>query len=248
MKTNMLKTGLMLAAAFAVAGCGSMMDQNRSARYTGSLYTYLNTNENAQAGAAINPHLPVPFKVGVAFVPAEAVSGGMGGSSLPGETLSADDKLDLMQKIAGQVKAYPFVKSVEIVPTHYLGTNGGFENLEHVRSTFGVDAMLLVAYDQSQFSDEGALALSYWTIVGAYFVKGERNETKTVMEAALFDIGSHEMLFRTTGTSVLKGSATPVNLSEQLRVESKRGFLEAITNLTSGLKLELDQFGKRVTK
>ena len=245
MKKSMLKAGLLLSAVITLSGCGSMMDQNRSTRNSGSLYAYLNTNAHVRTDTPASSSLLPPLKVGVAFVPAEYSSSGNGKSSLPGEVLSADDKLALLRQIGGQLKQYSFVKSVEMVPTTYLGTSGGFTNLDQIRSTLGVDAMLLLAYDQSQFSDEGALALSYWTIVGAYFVKGERNETKTVLEAAFFDIGSHHLLFRATGTSVVKGSATPVNLSEQLRQESKRGFEEALTSLSSGLKVQLEEFDKR---
>jgi rhombotail lipoprotein len=248
MKTNMLNTGLLLAAAAILAGCGSMMNQNRTVRFTGSLYSYLNTNTAVTVESPAAPQMPLPLKVGVAFVPAEYSSGAVGTTSIPGEMLTGDDKLSLMQQIVGQLKPCSFVKSVEIVPTTFMAANGGFDNLDHIRNTFGVDAVLLLAYDQSQYSDEGAMALSYWTIVGAYFVKGERNETKTVMEAAFFDIGSHRLLFRPTGTSVVKGSATPVNLSEQLRLDSKRGFQEAMTNLISGLKMDLDQFGKQTAK
>lgn len=246
MKTNLIKTGLLLAVAFTLAGCGSMMNQNRSVRYTGSLYSYLNTNVTALADSSAIPQMSLPLKVGVAFVPAGPSPEDAGKNSLPGEQFSADDKMNLTRQVGGQLKQYPFVKSVEIVPTTYLGTNGGFENLDHIRSTLDVDAMLLLAYDQAQFSDQGAMALSYWTIVGAYFVKGERNETKTVLEAAFFDIESRRLLLRATGTSAIKGSATPVNLSEQLRNDSRRGLLEAMTNLSSGLKIQLEQFDKRV--
>ena len=55
-----------LVAAFTLAGCGSMMQQNRTVHYSSSLYSYLNTNDTAQA----NSPLPMPLKVGIAFVPA----------------------------------------------------------------------------------------------------------------------------------------------------------------------------------
>ncbi len=45
-------------------------------------------------------------------------------------------------------------------------------------------------YDQVQFTGEGLLSLTYWTIVGAYLVPGEKNETKTMLDAAVFYIAS----------------------------------------------------------
>jgi rhombotail lipoprotein len=248
MKTKMLKIGLLLAATFTLAGCGSMMQQNRSVHCAGSLYPYLNTNVETQAGSPQISPTAGPLKVGVAFVPGFYSSEGLGRSSLPGEQLSADDKLALLERVSRLLKQYSFVKSVETVPSTYLGTNGGFEILDNLRSTLGVDTMLLLAYDQSQFSDEGALAMSYWTIVGAYFVRGERNETKTVLEAAFYDIGSHRLLFRATGTSIVKASATPVNLSEQLRRDNQQGFNEAMIDLVPRLQMQLDQLDRSVGK
>src|SRR5271157_6173841 len=94
MKTNMLKTGLLLAMVTTLACCGSMMEQNRSLRCSGSLYSYLNTNAEAQADCFAVPKMSLPLKVGVAFVPCDHFSGGVARSSLPGEPLSADDKID----------------------------------------------------------------------------------------------------------------------------------------------------------
>jgi rhombotail lipoprotein len=106
----------------------------------------------------------------------------------------------------------------------------------------------LIAYDQTQFSDEGLAAFSYWTIIGAYLVPGERNSTVTVLEAGMYDIAGERMLMRVSGTSTLKGSATPVNLSEELRVDSKRGFETATTNLVSTLRTELNRFREQREK
>ena len=108
--------------------------------------------------------------------------------------------------------------------------------------------MVLVAYDQTQFSDEGMAAFSYWTIVGAYVVKGERNATTTVVESGFYDIGNQRLLFRAQGASTVKGSATPVNLSKGLRSDSQRGFEEAATNLVSDLKVQLAQFNEQAGK
>lgn len=82
-----------------------------------------------------------------------------------------------------------------------------------------------------QFTDEGQLSLSYWTIVGAYVVRGETNETKTIMDAAVNDIPSRRLLFRAPGTTQIKRSAIAINVTEQLRRDGEQGFSVAATNL-----------------
>lgn len=40
-----------------------------------------------------------------------------------------------------------------------------------------MDVVALVSRDQVQFTDQGLLSLTHWTLVGAYIVPGERNDT-----------------------------------------------------------------------
>ena len=81
-----------------------------------------------------------------------------------------------MEEIAGQFKEYKFVESIELIPSLYLEEGGGFSNLDKLRNLFGIDVIMLLSYDQSQFKDTGALSITYWTIVGYYFVEGEKND------------------------------------------------------------------------
>jgi rhombotail lipoprotein len=246
MKTKLINAGMLLAAALVLAGCGSMLEQNRTVHYSSSLYSYLNTNETRLA----NSPAPAagPLKIAIAFVPPQYSSTAVGKASIPGESLALNDNMTLLQQIADEFKACPSVKSVELLPSTYLSPGGGFENLKHIGATFGVNTIVLIAYDQTQFSDEGLAAFSYWTIIGAYLVPGERNSTVTVLEAGMYDIAGERMLMRVSGTSTLKGSATPVNLSEELRADSKRGFETATTNLVSTLKTELNRFSEQREK
>jgi rhombotail lipoprotein len=111
---------------------------------------------------------------------------------------------------------------------------------------YGIDVIALVSYDQVQFTDEGFLSLTYWTIVGAYVVSGEKNDTSTMLDTVVYDIRSRKMLFRAPGTSVVHGSATPVNLSEELREDSLKGFNLAADNMVANLKVELEKFKDKI--
>ena len=99
---------------------------------------------------------------------------------------------------------------------------------------------------KAQFTDEGLASISYWTLVGAYLVKGEKNDTQTMLDAAVYDISSRKMLFRAPGLSTIKSSATLVNQSEQSRVDSVAGFTEAGQSMVKNLQEQLEQFKDKV--
>src|SRR5882724_6689014 len=221
-KTKWLALGVVATAAVLVAGCDTFMGTRDHHRAT-NLYSYLYADQKEHVDTPTVPVLSLPLRVGIAFVPA----GGNGKNGYPyAEDLnfSESQKIQLMKQISAQFKQYPFVKSIELIPSAYLTSKGGFANLDQIRTMYDVDVMTLLSYDQVQFTDEGALSLSYWTIVGLYVVPGEKNDTRTMMDAAVYDIASRKLLFRAPGVGDIKGSATPINLNEELRANSKAGF------------------------
>ncbi|MFQ5487965.1 MAG: rhombotarget lipoprotein, partial [Gammaproteobacteria bacterium] len=128
----------------------------------------------------------------------------------------------------------------------YLTPAGVFSNLDQIRNMYGIDVIALVSYDQVQFTDEGMLSLTYWTLVGAYVVSGEKNDTSTMLDTAVYDIPSRKMLFRAPGTSQVKGRATPVNLSGELRADSLKGFQEATAAMIVNLDRQLASFREKI--
>jgi rhombotail lipoprotein len=222
---------------FLVTGCVRFTDKARS-RYASSVVDYLYPQKEVAEVPTI-PHLSLPLRVGVAFVPESSRM------SRP-DSLSEKDKMDLMQRISAEFLSLPFVKDIELIPSAYLTPGGGFTNLDQIKTMYGVDVMALLSFDQVQHTDEGLLSLSYWTIVGAYVIRGEKNDTSTMMDAAVYDIASRKMLFRAPGTSQVKGSATLVNLPEQLRADSAEGFSLAADNLVVNLHDQLQRFQAKV--
>ncbi|APG28107.1 rhombotarget lipoprotein [Syntrophotalea acetylenivorans] len=220
-----------------LAGCLGTLGQ-RQTRYTSSVVDYLYPKKEVVVEPSV-PYLNLPLRVGVAFVP--STSRGSRAADL-----SETDKMALMERIAAEFRALSFVKEIELIPSAYLVREGSFTNLDQIRTMYGVDVIALLSFDQVQHTDEGLLSLSYWTIVGAYLVKGEKNDTSTMMDAAVYDIASRKMLFRAPGTSHVKGSATPVNLSEQLRIDSAEGFSLAADQLVVNLKDQLERFKEKV--
>ncbi len=239
-----LNLGVLTVLAALAISCDTM-GRNGTHR-ANSLYNYLYSGQSEHADTDTIPVLSLPLRVGIAFVPISSPKGPGGYAFSDENTFSENQKMDLMKQISDQFKGYPFVKSIDLIPTAYLTPNGGFANLEQIKNIYGVDVMVLLSYDQVQFTDQGVLSLSYWTIVGAYVVKGDKNDTQTMLDGAVYDIASHKLLFRAPGLSTVKASATPINLSEKLRADSQEGFKEAATNLVAAMKVQLDEFPQRV--
>jgi rhombotail lipoprotein len=208
---------------------------------------YLYPGQTNRTETSGTPTLTLPLRVGVAFVP-EGGAGGSANQSYPSDPLSEAAKDRLLRQVAAHFRDLAFVKSIELIPSGYLQPGGGFGNLDQVRQMFGVDVAALVSFDQVQNNDVGFWSITYWTIVGAYVVPAEKNLTATMLDAALFDIRSRKLLFRAPGVSQVKGHATAVNLSEELRGNSEAGFQIAATNLVANLKTELAAFQERVKK
>jgi rhombotail lipoprotein len=221
--------------ALALAGCNGYI-QKRDTHAT-SVIEFLYPNDSQHVESPGIPTLSLPLRVGVAFVPSASRFGG---------DLSEASKVDLLNRVAAEFRGLPYVKSIEVIPSGYLRPAGGFDNLNELKQMFGVDVIALVSYDQIQFTHQGVLSLAYWTIVGAWIVQGEKNDTQTLMDAVVFDIASHRMLFRAPGTSQVKARSTPINLSEELMADSRKGFDDATTQMIANLKAELENFKVRV--
>lgn len=237
---------IVLSLAVMVAGCSGKR------HYASSLMDYLYPNEQkvAQHG---QPTLELPLKVGIAFVPDTTATGNEAFSSWSGHqgayhALGEKERMDLMASVADEFRDYDFIESIELIPSAYLSPRGGFDNLQQVSTMYDIDVIALVSYDQVQHTDEGLLSISYWTIIGAYVVQGEKNSTSTLIDAAVFHIPSKNLLFRAPGKSFVKDSATPVNLNEQLRNDAVEGFDAATDDMIVNLQIQLELFQEKVKR
>lgn len=205
--------------------------------YKTSMIRFIGSHENnPRTPWSSQPTITVPLKAGIAFAP----------STDYGTGFPEKERMVLMQEIASRFKSYKFVESIELIPSLYLEEGGGFANLDTLQQLFGIDIIMLLSYDQAQFQDTGALSITYWTLIGAYFVQGEKNDTHTLMDAALFHIPSRRMLFRASGTHHYKNRATPINQSEQARKDSLTGFHQASIDLTKNLAIKLYHFRQAI--
>lgn len=240
---NKIRKSIILTLSLAlVAGCAGQQVRNRS-----SVVDYLYPNTQV----AVQPDIPVlnlPIKVGIAFVPEHGsrTTGMSFWSGSFGSSLTEEKKTALLTRIADHFKSQKFVSEIEVIPSAYLTPGGSFANLDQIRTMYGADVIALVSYDQVQFTDESFLSFTYWTLIGAYLVSGEKNDTSTMVDTAVYDIASRKMLFRAPGTSNVKGRSTPVNLSEELRDDSAKGFELATDAMIVNLDQQLTLFRNKI--
>jgi rhombotail lipoprotein len=225
-------------------GCYSLRGPRKTER-SSSVVAFLYPNESNPLPPTSIPVLRLPLRVGIAFVPSGAANA-RGGRFPPVSDISEMQKTVLLQRVAAEFKGREYIESIEIVPTTYLRPAGGFDNLNQVRRMLNFDIVGLVAYDQVQFSDENFLSLAYWTIVGAYIFHGNKNDSQTLMEAAVYDISSRHLLFRAPGASEVKAGVAAVDVQRRLRADSTKGFELATDDLIKNLKTQLEDFRARV--
>src|SRR6266545_3274435 len=223
-----------LFLCLVLAGCATPTKHTST-----SVVDFLYPNVKEPLVSPGTPVLALPLRVGIAFVPPQRVAA-------TSFALTEKRKSDVLNEVANHFRKSPFVRSIEVIPSAYLRPRGGFANLDQIRTMYGMDVIALVSYDQTQFTDQGFLSLTYWTIVGAYVVQGQKNDTHTMLDTVVYDIPSRKMLFRAPGLSEIKGRSTPVNLSEQLRSDSEAGISQATTEMIKNLDEQLVAFREKV--
>lgn len=224
--------------AMILTACTGLFGTPTRQGVSSSLVDYLYPKgEPPPAQSAAIPHLQLPLKVGIAFVP-----GNFGGQL----ALPESERIRLLNDVKARFMGRDFIEEIAVIPEAYLRSSRGFDSLEQTARLYGLDVMALVSYDQVTHSDERTAAFLYWTIVGAYTIKGNKNDVQTFVDTAVFDIPTRKLLFRAPGTSKVQGSSTLVGLERDLRARQQEGFEQAITDMTVNLDNELSVFKERI--
>jgi rhombotail lipoprotein len=237
----LLVSGVVLLAG---SGCYSWFNAQEKAHRSSSVVAYLYPNETDPLPPTSIPVLHIPLRVGILFVPSMPKNP-RGGYDPGSAGFSEAQKTQLLERVAREFRGRDFIESIEIIPSTYLRPGGGFANVDQLRNLLRIDVVVLVAYDQVQFTSENFLSLTYWTIVGAYIFHGNKNDTQTLMEAAVYDIPSRHLLFRAPGVSQTQAGAASVYLAENLRHDSASGLELATDDLIKNLKTQLEDFRVR---
>jgi len=225
-----------------LSSCTSLMqqitDQGMRRGVSSSLVDYLYPkSETPPEFDETVPKLQLPLRVGIAFIPSHA------DDSI---ALAASHKSELLNKIKDAFSEKPFINEIVVIPDTYLRSSRSFDNVDQVARLYSLNVMALVSYDQVVYTDDTRASLLYWTIVGAYFINGSKNDVNTFVDVAIFDIESHKLLLRAPGTDKVIAKSALINSSEKLRVARQNSFATAIDNLSENLEVELTGFKERI--
>ena len=238
MKTSTRTTSVVaiLLAAVMVSGCGSMA--MKQSKQNASLVDYLYSGQQPaeKMQQASITELNIPLRIGIAFVP---------GVADPKFGITEVEQIRWSTQIKAAFEKYPFVGDLVVIPTAYLKSGGGFDNLRQLATLFNLEVIALLSYDQIQFSEPNKLSMAYWTGIGAYLVPGDQYDIHTVLEATVFDIRTRKLLFRAPGTSNVKGSATWIKFSDSSRQARAEGFDNALAQLIPNFDAALQSFRKQ---
>ncbi|GLH73230.1 rhombotarget lipoprotein [Geothrix limicola] len=239
MNPRLILNAALLGALLATVACNTPQTHARRS----SLMDYLYPKQ--QSAPLPNPagaRLKLPLKLGIAFVPATSASWRVQGLMAPGQ------EKPLLDVVKQSFRDKPWVADIKLVPSTYLRPNGGFDNLDQVARMYGVDVMALVSVDQIQYTDPKWYSFTYLSIVGAYVLPGDANDTRTLIDAAVYDVPSHTFLLRAPGQSQIKGSSTWAHREVQLRAHSQEGLQSAMTDLAKNLDVEVANFKAEIAR
>ncbi len=217
-----------------LGGCtvfGPSVKNRQAASVVDYLYPASQPPEPAAPAVA---RLKLPLRVGLAFAPQNGM-----------RQISSGERNEMLTRVKAAFADRPFIAQIEVIPEAYLRPRGGFENLDQVARMFQLDVVCLMSYDQIQYMDDNPLSMLYWTVVGAYVIPATKYSTHTLLDAAVFDVGSRRLLFRAPGVSHINANRPPAVASEYARESLGKGFEQALEQLIPALQTELDGFRER---
>ena len=238
MKSILSTAALLIMVVLQITACSTGFGSDGRRGVSSSLVDYLYPEGQVppQYEETV-PHLRLPLTVGLAFVPSQKNSG-LG--------LSEAKKMQLLEQVKQNFAGLDYVRDINIIPETYMRSSKGFEGVGQIARLYGLDVVALVSYDQVAVSSETKSSLLYWTIVGAYLIKGNQNEVTTFVDTAVFDVNSRKMLLRAPGVSETKRSSTLVEVDQVNRATRSAGFELAMADMTNNLAVELERFKQRI--
>ena len=222
--------------AIFLSGCSAFghVESRRGASSSLVDFLYPNGEVPPKADSQL-PRLELPLRVGIAFVPATHF-----------DYIAENEKQKLLEDVAAAFRDRPYVASIDPIPDTYLRSARGVGGMQQVARMFRADIVALVSYDQLSLSGERDSAILYWTIIGALVVKGNTNEVQTMVDTAVFDVGTGQLLFRAPGLSSDQANSTLVDSGHELRELQVNGFELATADMVSNLDLELETFREAI--
>jgi rhombotail lipoprotein len=230
-----------LLAAVPLAGCASLSCTpycHVQERNASSLVNFLYPEGVTPPAQDVTPQLHLPLRVGLAFLPQE--------ENDRTAVLDEAHKDALLEGIRQRFLSRKFVREIVIVPDYYLASSRGPEGLQAIQRLYGVDLIALVSYDQVAHRDDNEWSLGYLTIVGAYVLKGTRQDVATLVDLAVVDPGSRSLVLRAGGSDTQHANSTLVGESREGRQMRTASFDTATGRMISNFDAALTRFEAEV--
>jgi rhombotail lipoprotein len=237
-ETNVNK-GLLIAlavSALAVASCTDLACLPNCSRYShesSSLVDFLYPDGRVPPASAERPQLAIPLRVGLAFLP---------GANAHAAGLDEAHKDALLERIKQRFATRKFVTEIVVIPDYYLSGQRGFAGLDGIKHLYGLDVVALVSFDQQTHLDQNDWSLAYLTIVGAYVVKGSRHDVATLVDLAIVDPVTRQLVMRAGGTDLRHGNTTLIDAGREAREANIAGFSAATDQMISHFDAALVSF------
>ncbi|MDH4259478.1 MAG: rhombotarget lipoprotein, partial [Gammaproteobacteria bacterium] len=181
-----MKAASLFCVLFLIAGCSALWGASGRQGVSSSLVDYLYPDgEVPPRQDGVVPNLALPLHVGLAFVPSRSGSD---------QVLTEAYRVDLLNRVKAAFAGRDYIREITVIPDAYLRSGKGFAALDQTARLYDIDVMALVSYDQVAHSDETKASFLYWTVVGAYMIKGNKNEVQTFVDTAVFDVPTRKLL------------------------------------------------------
>jgi rhombotail lipoprotein len=248
MKRHKRKLRLLATASLALtlSGCGILSgneclfrcEEQRAA--STPLVQFLYGSDQRVPGHDEVVTLQLPIRVGLAFLPTR--------SGNPDEGPSPIERERILGSIRSSFSNLPYVSEIVPVPAYYfdVSRDDGMRQLEQLARLQRLDLVALVSYDQRTQVSENRRSFAYLTIVGALVVKGNHNETQTIIDMAVVEPMGRSLVMRAGGISSAANTVTAIDQPGALRKQQRVGFDQATDALIANFRAELTDFESRV--
>jgi rhombotail lipoprotein len=227
---------LLALGTLAVAGCVNLACLpycGTQAHHSSSLVDFLYPDGRLPPPDPERPQLSIPLRVGLAFLPA---------ANAQAAGLDEAQKEALLERIKQRFASRKFVSDIVLLPDYYLSGHRGYAGLNGVQRLYGVDVIALVSFDQQTHLDQNDWSLAYLTIVGAYVVKGSRHDVSTLVDLAVVDPQSRQLIIRAGGTDLRHGNTTLIDAVRETREADITGFNAATEQMIGHFDAALTKF------
>lgn len=184
--------------------------------------------------------LQLPIRVGLAFLPSRTGN--------PDEGPTPLERERILNSIRASFSDLPYVAEIVPVPAYYFDMSraDGMRQLEQLSRLQNLDLMALISYDQRTQVSENRRSFAYLTIVGALVVKGNHDETQTIIDLAVVEPVRRSLVLRAGGVSSTANTVTAIDQPGKLRKQQRVGFEQATSALIANFRTELTDFESRV--